>query len=133
MLPAVASSAAQLREGALAAADADFARIAEEPRPRALVITGMGGSGIAGDVVAAVAGPGCPIPIVTHRGHGLPGWVGPADLVAAVSCSGRTEETLSAVEEARRRGCRLLGVGAADSPLADLTVSGHGLYAEVPT
>jgi glucose/mannose-6-phosphate isomerase len=50
----------------------------------------MGGSGIAGDVLAAVAGPTCPVPVVTHRGYGLPGWVGPVDLVVAVSCSGST-------------------------------------------
>ena len=72
----------------------------------------MGGSGIAGDVLAAVAGPALPVPIVVHRGFGLPGWVGPMDLVIAVSCSGATAETLAALEEAVRRGCRLLVVGA---------------------
>jgi glucose/mannose-6-phosphate isomerase len=48
----------------------------------------------------------------------LPGWVGAADLVVAVSCSGSTAETLSATDEAIRRGARLIGVGAQDSPLA---------------
>jgi glucose/mannose-6-phosphate isomerase len=76
----------------------------------------MGGSGIAGDVLSAVAGPSCPVPVLTHRGYGLPAWVGPVDLVIVVSCSGSTEETLSALEEAVRRGCRLMVVGRAGSP-----------------
>lgn len=125
MLPAVASSAAQVREAATVAAEAGLDRLAEEGRPRAVVIVGMGGSAIAGDVLAAVAGGTCPVPIVTHRGYGLPGWVGAADLVAAVSCSGGTEETLSATDEALRRGCRLLAVGAADSPLAERAARGR--------
>lgn len=118
MLRAVASSAAQVRESATLARDADVARLAEDGRPRAVVVVGMGGSGIAGDVLAAVAGATSPVPVITHRGYGLPGWVGAADLVVGVSCSGTTEETLSAVDEGLRRGCRLLAVGAADSPLA---------------
>ena len=108
MLRAVASSAAQVREAAALCTEAGLARLREEDRPRAVVVLGMGGSGIAGDVLVAVAGSTCPVPIVSHRGHGLPLWVGAADLVIAVSCSGRTEETLSALEEAVRRGCRLL-------------------------
>jgi glucose/mannose-6-phosphate isomerase len=117
MLLAVASSGAQVREAVTLAADAGLERLAAEGRPRAFVVAGMGGSAIAGDVLAAVAGTGCPVPVLVHRGYGLPGWVGPADLVAGVSCSGGTEETLSALDEAQRRGCRLLAVGAAGSPL----------------
>jgi glucose/mannose-6-phosphate isomerase len=118
MLRAVATSAAQVRMGITAAQDAGFADVAAVGRPRALVVAGMGGSGIAGDVLAAVAGLTCPVPVVVHRGPGLPGWVGAADVVAAVSCSGTTDETLSAADEAVRRGATLVGIGAAGSPLA---------------
>src|SRR5437764_1175781 len=121
MLRDVATSGAQVRQAVAAAAEAGVGALAEAGRPRAVVVTGMGGSGIAGDVLAVVAGLTCSVPITVHRGYGLPGWVGAADLVAAVSCSGTTEETLSAAGEAARRGCRLLGVGAKDSPLAGLT------------
>ena len=131
MLPAVASGAAQVREAAVYAREAGLEGLAEEGRPRAVVVCGMGGSGIAGDVLAAVAGPGAPVPILTHRGYGLPGWVGAADLVIAVSCSGSTEETLSALEEAVRRGCRLLVVGAADSPVQDLGARGRAYFVPV--
>ena len=131
MLPAVASGAAQVRESAVFAREAGVAALADDDRPRAVVVCGMGGSGIAGDVLAAVVGPGSPVPIVTHRGYGLPGWVGAADLVVAVSCSGSTEETLSALEEAVRRGCRLLVVGAADSPVQELGARGRALFVPV--
>ena len=131
MLRAVATSGAQVREALLATEDAGLAPVAADGRPRAVVVTGMGGSGVVADVVAAVAGAGCPVPIVANRGHQLPGWVGPLDLVVAVSCSGSTEETLTAADAALRRGCRLVTVGAAGSPLAELSADGRGTHLAV--
>ena len=133
MLRAVATSAAQVRMGQTAAHDAGFADVAALGRPRALVVAGMGGSGIAGDVFASVVGLSSPAPIIVHRGPGLPGWVGAADIVVAVSCSGTTEETLSAADEAVRRGATLLGVGAAGSPLARRCEQARGAFAPVVT
>jgi glucose/mannose-6-phosphate isomerase len=132
MLRAVAGAPAQFREAITTAYESGLDAVAGDGRPRAVVVTGMGGSCIAGDVLGAVAGATAPVPVVTHRGYGLPRWVGAADVVVAVSCSGRTEETLSAAEEAVRRGVRLVTVGAADSPLADLGARGHGPHVPVP-
>ncbi|TDD33473.1 mannose-6-phosphate isomerase [Actinomadura sp. KC06] len=131
MLRQVASSAAQVREAQRAAAEAGIDRLAEDGRPRAIVIAGMGGSGISGDVLAAVCGVGCAVPVTTVRGYRLPGWVGAADLVIAVSCSGKTEETLEVAAEAARRGCRLLFVGGPDSPLAELSERSRGVFVPV--
>ncbi|HEV2375928.1 MAG TPA: bifunctional phosphoglucose/phosphomannose isomerase [Streptosporangiaceae bacterium] len=131
MLRQVASSAAQVRESVQAAAEADLAELIGGGRPRAIVVTGMGGSGIAGDVLAAVCGTGCPVQVTTVHDYRLPGWVGAADLVIAVSCSGSTEETLSAAEEAVRRGCRLLAVGGQDSPLTALAEQARGSFIPV--
>jgi glucose/mannose-6-phosphate isomerase len=125
MLRAVATSAAQVRRGATASLDAGLDALRRGDRPRAVVVAGMGGSGIAGDVLAALAAPSSPAPVVVHRGPGLPGWVGAADLVIAVSCSGTTAETLSATDEAVRRGSRLIGVSAADSLLAGRCLQAH--------
>jgi glucose/mannose-6-phosphate isomerase len=97
---------------------AELDRLTEAGRPRAIVITGMGGSAMAGDVAGAVAGSAAPLPITTYRGYTLPGWVGTLDLVIAVSCSGETEETLEVFAEAQRRGCRLIAVGSEGSTLA---------------
>jgi glucose/mannose-6-phosphate isomerase len=117
MLRAVAASAAQVRASRTVAREAPLTELDLESRPRAIVVCGMGGSGISGDVLAAVLGMSCPIPVSVHRGYSLPGWVGAADLVMAVSCSGTTAETLSGALEATRRGARVLGVGTPDSPL----------------
>ncbi len=126
MLRATADAGAQVRR-ALAATDPDVLRgVADDGRPRSVVVTGMGGSGISGDVLAAVCGLGAPVPISTVRGYVLPGWVGPLDLVIAVSCSGRTEETLSVAAQAVQRGARLVGVGSVGSPLHDLVLSASG-------
>jgi glucose/mannose-6-phosphate isomerase len=120
MLRATADSGAQVRRAVAGIDRAALAQIAADGRPRAVVVTGMGGSGISGDVLAAVCGTGCPVAISTVRGYQLPGWVGPLDLVVAVSCSGRTEETLTVAAEAAKRGARLVGVGAAGSPLEQI-------------
>ncbi|GAA4222105.1 glucose/mannose-6-phosphate isomerase [Streptosporangium album] len=117
MLRAVAASAAQVRTAHRVTRETDLSALVEEGRPRALVVAGMGGSGIAGDILNAVCGHGAPLPVVTVRSYRLPGWVGATDVVIAVSFSGRTEETLAVAMEAVRRGCRLLAVGAPDSPL----------------
>jgi glucose/mannose-6-phosphate isomerase len=131
MLRAVATSASQVRASLTASREAQLDAIAFDARPRAIVVAGMGGSGISGDVLGAIAGMRSPIPIVVHRGYGLPGWIGAADLVVAVSCSGRTAETMSAAVEASRRGARLLGVGSAESPLEGQCRSGGGSFVPI--
>ena len=121
MLAAVASSGAQIRRS-IQVIDRDaLKKIASEGKPRAIIVAGMGGSGVSGEVLAAVAGPSSSIPIVVERTHHLPGWVSPIDMVIAVSCSGGTEETLSVADEAGRRGARLVTVGAAGSPLEEIS------------
>ena len=112
MLGAVASAGEQIRTALAAVGPLELGS-----RPRALVVAGMGGSAASGDVLGAVAGTRCPIPVLVHRGPGLPAWVGREDLVVGLSCSGRTEETLDAVATAVRRGARLVTIGAPDSPL----------------
>jgi glucose/mannose-6-phosphate isomerase len=120
MLRQVASSAAQVRTAVRVTQETDLGGLTEHGRPRAVVVTGMGGSGIAGDVLAAVCGPGSAVQVTTVHDYRLPGWVGAADLVIAVSCSGATEETLAAAEDAVHRGSRFLAVGGRGSPLASI-------------
>ncbi|NBO26084.1 MAG: mannose-6-phosphate isomerase [Actinobacteria bacterium] len=126
MLAAVASSGAQMRE---AVSDIDRAKIADVTKgeqPRNILIAGLGGSGVGGDVLRAVIGQSTPVPIVSERSHSLPGWVGPMDVVIGVSCSGMTEETLSTTAEAGRRGARVITIGAGGSDLEKLSESISG-------
>ena len=74
-----------------------------------IVVLGMGGSGVTGDVVQSVVEPRLPVPFRTIKGYGpLPEWVGRNTLVFAISYSGDTEETLSAFEQAHERGARIV-------------------------
>jgi glucose/mannose-6-phosphate isomerase len=77
-----------------------------------VVVMGMGGSGIAGDVLAAVGAAACPVPIVVSKQYECPEFVGPDTLVIAISFSGNTEETIAAVHHAVGAGARLVVVTA---------------------
>jgi glucose/mannose-6-phosphate isomerase len=86
---------------------------------RVIVVTGLGGSSIGGDLLRSYLHAECRVPIIVNRNYGLPAFVGPETLVCAVSYSGNTEETLSAFGEARARGARLLAV-TSGGQLADM-------------
>ncbi len=131
MLRAVATAGAQLRQSAVLAQEAGLDRIAADGRPRSVVAVGMGGSGIAAEIARSIAGVRCPVPVIPLHSSQLPGWVGPTDLVFGVSCSGRTHETLTASQEAVRRGCRLVTVGSARSPLAALAEQARAVHVPV--
>ena len=61
-----------------------------------VVILGMGGSAIGGDIVRRLALAESKVPVWVHRDYGLPAFVDDNTLVIASSYSGNTEETLSA-------------------------------------
>ncbi len=78
---------------------------------RQVVISGMGGSAIGADLLAAYIAPVCKIPVIVHRDYGLPAWArGAETLVIASSHSGNTEETLDSFDAALKNGCRLLAI-----------------------
>ena len=77
-----------------------------------VVVLGMGGSGIAGDLMVAIAGPFLPVPVVVAKSYDLPDFVGPGSLVFALSFSGDTEETVEAAGEAAAAGANLVVVTA---------------------
>jgi hypothetical protein len=131
MLRSVAGAGAQLREAVALAAEAGLHVLGDEGRPRALVVAGVGTAARTGDVLAAVAGPRCPVPILSHRSTGVPGWVGAADVVLAVSGSGHSPEALAAAEAAAARGARLVAIGAPDSPLQAAAERARALFVPV--
>lgn len=71
---------------------------------RNLLICGMGGSAIGGDIFRVFAASKSPVPILVNRDYGLPAWVDHGTLVVVLSYSGGTEESLSAYDEAGVRG-----------------------------
>jgi glucose/mannose-6-phosphate isomerase len=110
----------------------DWGEEAGPARPGGLVIAGMGGSAMAGDLVRGLLSRKCPIPLVVVRDYELPGWVGPDAAVICCSYSGETEETLSAYEASRRRGARVL-VAASAGRLGEEASKGSLPRLTIPT
>jgi len=65
-----------------------------------LLITGLGGSAIGGDLLSSYLSDKMRVPIFVNRNYTVPRWVNNKTLVVAVSYSGNTEETLSAFNQA---------------------------------
>jgi glucose/mannose-6-phosphate isomerase len=83
---------------------AQSASMRRRDRPGGLVVCGMGGSAIGGDLAAAALGDRATRPITTVRGYALESWTGPDSLVLCASYSGDTEETLACFEAAGAAG-----------------------------
>lgn len=81
-------------------------------RPTNVVILGMGGSAIGGDIARSLIAEHSPIPIIVHRDYGVPACVGEHSLVIAVSYSGNTEETLSGFDAAVERSAQVFAIAA---------------------
>ncbi len=108
MFDATASLPEQVEAAAEAARHVDG--LPDKASVEHVVVLGMGGSGIAGDILIAAAGPFMAVPVVTVKSYELPAFVGEGSLVFAISFSGDTEETLEAATEAAMQGARLVAV-----------------------
>ena len=73
-----------------------------------VVVLGMGGSAIGGDLVRSLVQAEAKIPVIVHRDYGLPAFVDEKTLLIASSYSGNTEETLSGFEPALKTGAKKL-------------------------
>lgn len=71
--------------------------------PRAIIAVGAEAR-----LVRAMLEPTAPVPLVAWPRHGLPGWVGPLDLVVVMAPDGGSPDVVATVHEAVRRGCLIL-------------------------
>ncbi len=76
--------------------------------PKMLIVAGLGGSAIGGDLARSIAGPFLRMPIIVVRDYDLPGFMDASSLVFACSYSGNTEETLSAYQQARQANAQII-------------------------
>jgi glucose/mannose-6-phosphate isomerase len=100
-----------------------------------VVVLGMGGSGIAGNVLVAAAAPFMPVPVTVVKGYEPPDYVGTGSLVFAMSFSGDTEETLEAAAGAYEAGASLIvvaGGGALVSLAGEWNVPVVPLPTDIP-
>ncbi len=96
--------------------------------PRHLLVLGMGGSAIGGDLVQGMIGNLIPTPITVNRTYAIPAWVNRDTLVLVCSYSGNTEETLSAARQAKARGAKLAAVTSGGELAAWAKADGFPLH-----
>ncbi len=75
-----------------------------------IVIAGMGGSAIGGDIVSVLESSNINIPYVVCRDYSIPEWVNSHSLVICSSYSGNTEETISAFHKSIKSGASICGI-----------------------
>src|SRR4051812_44268414 len=68
-----------------------------------VVVTGLGGSGIGGSIVQNYVFDKLKIPFIVNKDYFLPAFVNKKSLVIVCSYSGNTEETLMALQEAKKK------------------------------
>ena len=75
-----------------------------------VVIAGMGGSAIGGDVVSILEKDNLNYPIFISRGYSLPNWVNENTLLICSSYSGNTEETLTTLDNGLKKRAQIIGI-----------------------
>jgi glucose/mannose-6-phosphate isomerase len=84
--------------------------VPEGMKPKNIVVAGMGGSAIGGEILHDWLRDMLPIPIEVSRDYTLPAYVNKDTLVIVISYSGNTEETLTAFLSAIQRKCIIVAV-----------------------
>jgi glucose/mannose-6-phosphate isomerase len=77
-----------------------------------VVLNGLGGSAIGGDLLKSYLAGELTIPFLVNRHYALPKFVGKSTLVIISSYSGNTEETTAAFKEALKRGAKILCISS---------------------
>lgn len=77
-----------------------------------IIISGMGGSAISGDIIQTIFKNRIDMPIFVNRSYDLPKWAGNNTLVISKSYSGNTEETLNSFKDARKKNCKIINISS---------------------
>jgi glucose/mannose-6-phosphate isomerase len=96
-----------------------------------IVTLGMGGSGIAGNVLQTVGTATLPVPVTVLKHYRTPEFVGSRTLAFALSYSGNTEETLEMARGALAAGARLVTISNGGE-LAELAEQSGSLHVPCP-
>ncbi|MEV8088280.1 SIS domain-containing protein [Streptomyces nigra] len=143
LLRGAAEAGARVRTAARHATEAGVHDLKPDGRPRAILIAGPGAAAICvADLLGTLAGATSPVTRLAPTGVApaggalrweLPGWAGSVDLLLIATPDG-TEPGLSLLaEQAYRRGCTVVAVGPAGSPLTEAVHNNHGLFVPMAT
>ncbi len=97
-----------------------------------VVICGVGGSAIVGDVITDLLTPTCKSAIITSRNVIMPGFASTDTLALVISYSGNTAESLNLYHDAMRRGCQIVVI-TSGGELEKLALKNSQPLLKVPT
>ncbi|MEV6053281.1 SIS domain-containing protein [Streptomyces sp. NPDC052107] len=143
LLRGAAEAGARVRTAARHATEAGVGDLKPDGRPRAVLIAGPGAAAThTADLLGTLAGVGSPVVRLAPTGVApaagalrweLPGWAGSVDLLLIATPDG-TEPSLSLLtDQAYRRGCSVVAVTPAGTPLAEAVTGAHGLFVPMAT
>ncbi|MFF8192005.1 SIS domain-containing protein [Streptomyces bobili] len=138
LLRGAAEAGARVRTAARHATEAGVHELKPDGRPRAILLAGPGAAATCvADLLGTLAGAACPVTRLAPAGVApaagalrweLPGWAGSVDLLIVTTPDGSEPGLCLLVEQAYRRGCTVVAVAPAGSPLADAAGAAHGLF-----
>ncbi|MGW0846394.1 SIS domain-containing protein [Streptomyces sp. NPDC002787] len=143
LLRGAAEAGARVRTALRLGTEAGIPDLKPDGRPRALLIAGpgMASAGVA-DLLGALAGAACPITRLHPTGVApaagalrweLPGWAGSVDLLLVATADGAEPGLSLLVDQAYRRGCTVVAVAPARTPVAEAVEGAHGLFVPMAT
>ncbi|MEU3289961.1 SIS domain-containing protein [Streptomyces longwoodensis] len=143
LLRGAAEAGARVRTAARHAAEAGVGQLKPDGRPRAVLIAGPGAAATcAADLLGTLAGAACPVTRLAPTGVApaagalrwdLPGWAGSLDLLLIATPDGGEPGLSLLAEQAYRRGCTVVAVAPAGSPLTEASGVAHGLFVPMAT
>ncbi|MFE9055873.1 SIS domain-containing protein [Streptomyces mutabilis] len=143
LLRGAAEAGARVRTAARHAAEAGVGDLKPDGRPRAVLIAGPGAAAThAADLLGTLAGAGSPVtrlaptgvaPVAGALRWELPGWTGSVDLLLIATPDGTEPGLALLAEQAYRRGCTVVAVAPARSPLSESVSASHGLFIPMAT
>ncbi|WP_031481225.1 SIS domain-containing protein [Streptomyces bicolor] len=143
LLRGAAEAGARVRTAARHAAEAGVNDLKPDGRPRAILIAGPGAAATCvADLLGTLAGATSPVTRLAPSGVApaagalrweLPGWAGSVDLVLIATPDGSEPGLSLLAEQAYRRGCTVVAVAPARSPLTEAVHDNHGLFVPMAT
>jgi len=143
LLRGAAEAGARVRTAVRHATEAGIQELKPDGRPRAVLIAGpgMAATGVA-ELLGTLAGASCPVTRLTPTGVApapgalrweLPGWAGPVDLLLVATPDGSEPGLTLLVDQAYRRGCTVVAVAPAGTPVTESVEGAHGLHVPMAT
>jgi len=97
-----------------------------------IVVCGMGGSAIGGDLSKALLKNSLKLPLIVNRNYELPNWLNSSSIVICSSYSGNTEESLNAYHNAIAKGAKVIGI-TTGGELSSLLSKNNNDKVEIPS